>query len=312
MPAAIDLNKPSEKKKLIAAAALGLVALIFLWWTFIGFGSSSNSRATVRPAASPTPPRNTAGSRPANNNPRPSDPATAAAADLSLYREVNFVPSSYNAPEARRNIFAYYIPPPKPSPTPKIEVPSPTPPPPILLASVSPANAYARSGDFKLDVAGDKFTGDTRIYMDGRELPTTFVNPQQLSTTVPAAFIGAPGQRQIAVRTPDNRLYSNQVTLSVAAAPVPNYTYVGIISPITRVGDTALVQDKANKSIIGVQRGDLLSNRFRVTSVSDKELVLMDATLKIQHKLAMTEGDKSLSSPLSRPTPRVDAEDDEP
>ncbi len=100
--------------------------------------------------------------------------------------------------------------------------------------------------------------------------------------------------------------------LSVAAPPVPNYTYVGIISPITRVGDTALVQDKANKSIIGVQRGDLLSNRFRLTSISDKELVLMDATLKIQHKLAMTEGDKSLSSPLSRPTPRVDAEDDEP
>ena len=79
-----------------------------------------------------------------------------------------------------------------------------------------------------------------------------------------------------------------------------------------RVGDTALVQDKANKSIVGVQRGDLLANRFRVTSISDKELVLMDATLKIQHKLAMAEGDKGVGSPLARPTPRVDAEDDEP
>jgi hypothetical protein len=177
---------------------------------------------------------------------------------------------------------------------------------------VSPANAYARSGDFKLEVAGDKFTGDSRIYVDGRELPTTFTSPQQLSTIVPASFIATPGARQIMVRTPDNRLFSNVATLSVAAPPVPNYTYVGIISPITRVGDTALVQDKSNKSIVGVQRGDLLSNRFRVTSISDKELVLMDATLKIQHKLTMVEGDKSLSSPLSRPTPRVDAEDDEP
>jgi hypothetical protein len=114
------------------------------------------------------------------------------------------------------------------------------------------------------------------------------------------------------VRTADNRLHSNVATLSVAAPPLPQYTYVGIISPMTRVGDTALVQEKANKSIVGVQRGDLLGNRFRVTSISDKELVLMDATLKIQHKLAMTEGDKGVGSPLSRPTPRVDAEDDEP
>ena len=42
------------------------------------------------------------------------------------------------------------------------------------------------------------------------------------------------------------------------------------------------------------------------------ELVLIDATLHIQHKLAMTEGDKGIGSPLARPTPRVDAEDDEP
>ena len=309
MPA-LDLNKPGEKKKLLMAAALGLVAILFLWWTFIGFGSSSGSRATVKPpTANPSPQQRAARQ---DNNQRGNGTADAAVLELSTIREVEFVPSSYNAPEAKRNIFAYYVPPVKPAPAPKVEEPSPQPPPPVLLASVSPANAYARSGDFKLEVAGDKFTGDSRIYVDGRELPTTFISPQQLSTTVPASFIATPGARQIMVRTPDNRLFSNVATLSVAAPPVPNYTYVGIISPITRVGDTALVQDKANKSIVGVQRGDLLANRFRVTSISDKELVLMDATLKIQHKLAMTEGDKGIGSPLSRPTPRVDAEDDEP
>ena len=307
--AAIDLTKPGEKKKLIVAAILGLVAILFLWWTFVGFGSST-PRTAARPQASPTPQRG--GNRPADNNPGRNDPAAAVVIALSAFQEIVYQPSSYSAPEARRNIFAYYEPPVK-APTPKVEQPTPVPsPPPVLVASVSPANAYARSGDFKLEVAGDKFTGATRIYIDGRELPTTFISPQQLSTTVAAAIIATPGARTVEVRTPDNQLYSNKVVLSVAAPPVPNYTYVGIISPITRVGDTALVQDKANKSIIGVQRGDLLSNRFRVTSISDKELVLMDATLKIQHKLAMTEGDKSLSSPLSRPTPRVDAEDDEP
>jgi hypothetical protein len=38
----------------------------------------------------------------------------------------------------------------------------------------------------------------------------------------------------------------------------------------------------------------------------------MDTTLKIKHTIAMTEGEKGYGSPLSRPTPRVDAEDDEP
>ncbi len=308
----IDLNKPGEKKKLIIAGALALVMILFYWWMFVGFGSS-NSRATARPSPTPGRPaqQQAGGARP-NNTQRGGDATTNAVLELSTIQEVRYEPSSYNAPEAKRNIFAYYVPPPKPTPAPKVEQPSPSPPPPILLASVSPANAYARAGDFKLEVAGDKFTGDSRIYVDGRELPTTFTSPQQLSTTVPAAFIASPGARTIMVRTPDNRLFSNPVTLSVAAPPLPNYTYVGIISPQNRVGDTALVQDKANKSVLPVQRGDLLGNRFRVTSISDKELVLMDATLKIQHKLMMTEGDKSLGSPLSRPTPRVDSEDDEP
>ncbi|HEU4435048.1 MAG TPA: IPT/TIG domain-containing protein [Pyrinomonadaceae bacterium] len=304
----VDLNKPGEKKKVIWAAVLGLVAIIFLWWTFFGFGSSTPSRTTARATASPTPVRS---GQPANGqaNGQPS----ADIRDLAKSLEpVTYQPPSYDAPEARRNIFAYYVPP-TPTPAPKVEpTQAPTPPPPVLLASISPANAYARAPEFKLEAAGDKFTPDTRIYVDGRELPTKYISPQQLSATVPATFIANPGPRPVMVRTADNSLYSNVVTLGVAAAPVPNYSYVGIIGKPNYVGDVALVQDKSNKSVLNVQRGDLLSGRFRVTSISEKELVLLDATLKIQHKLTMTEGDKSLGSPLARPTPRVDAEDDEP
>lgn len=306
----VDLNKPGEKKKLIWAAVLGLVSIIFLWWTFVGFGTSTPTRTSARPTATPNPQRAGSGRQPQNQP--VNDTPSQAVVDIARYQEIIYQPSSYEAPGAKRNIFAYYEPPPPPTPQPKIEEPSPTPPPPILLASISPSNAYARAGDFKLEVAGDKFTNDSRIYMDGRELPTTYISPQQLSADVSAAFIANQGARQIMVRTPDNRLFSATLAMTVAEPPNPNYTYVGIISPITRVGDTALVQDKNNKSILSVQRGDLLSGRFRVTSISDKELVLMDSTLKIKHTLKMTEGDKSLSGPLSRPTPRVDAEDDEP
>ena len=307
---AVDLSKPGEKKKLIMAAVLGAVALIILYWALFGFGGSTPA---PRAAATPTPPRSTQpGTLPLRQQQNAGATTSPDIATLGLMTPIEYTPSAYTAPEARRNIFAYYVPPP-PAAKPVQEVtPTPTPSPPLLLASMSPSNVYARSADFKLEISGDKFTPGTRIYFDGRELPTTFISPQQLSANVAAALIAAPGARNIIVRTPDNSLYSNQAALNVAAPPTPNYLYVGIISPHTRVYDTAIVQDRSNKNIMNVHRGDVLSGRFRVTSISDKELVMMDTTLKIKHTLAMTEGERGIGNPLTRPTPRVESEDDEP
>lgn len=306
---AVDLTKPGEKKKLIGAAVLGFVALVVLWWVLFGFGGGSNTN-TPRAAATPTPARNNpprTGTQPVAQNVSPD------VADLALFAPIKYVPSSYNPPDGGRNIFAYYVAPEKPKPVVQEPTPVPRPPAPVLLASLSPANVYARSADFKLEAAGDKFTPGTKIYFDGRELQTTYVSPQQLSAKVDAALIAAPGARNIIVRNADNSLYSDPATLNVAAPPTPNYLYVGIISPQNRVEDVAIVQDKSDKNkIMNVHRGDLLSGRFRVTSISDKELVMTDTTLKISHKIAMTEADKSLSNPLTRPTPRVESEDDEP
>lgn len=300
----VDLSKPGEKKKLISAAVLGLAAIIVLYWVIFGF-SSSTPATTSRPQPSPSPQR-------AGQTPRPNAPtASQQVKEAADWTEVSYNVSSYNAPEARRNIFAYYDPPKPPVAAPSTPTPTPEPPPPILLASVSPSNVYARTADFKLEVAGDKFTPAMRIYVDGRELPTAYKNPQQVSATIPASFISNPGARNVVVRTPDNSLYSNQATINVAAPPTPNFTYIGIISPDNRIADTALVQDRSNKNVLSVLKGDVIGGRFRVTSISDKELVLTDTSLKIKHSLAMTEGDKS-GGPLARPTPRVDSEDDEP
>jgi hypothetical protein len=308
---AVDFNIPGEKKKVIWAAVLGLVAVVFLWWALIGFGSSSKSPNTPRATATPAP--SGPGSRTAQAAVTQTQAPSADVLNMAQYAPITYQPSSYTAPDVKRNIFAYYVPPPKPVPT--APQPSPTPPPPpppVLLASVSPSNVYARSGDFKLEAAGDKFTPATKIYLDGRELQTNYISPQQLSANVSASMIAAPGSRNVIVRNADNSLYSNPAMLSIAAPPTPNFLYVGIISPHTRVEDTALVQDKNNKNVLNVHRGDVLGGRFRVTSISEKELVMMDTTLKIKHTLAMTEGDKSSSNPLTRPTPRVESEDDEP
>lgn len=301
----IDLNKPGERKKLIWAGLLGFAALIILWWALFGFGGSSPT-TTPRASASPTATPRTPGAN------RPIAPASEAVVDLARISPIEYQPTSYSPPDVKRNIFAYWVAPVKPPPVVQEAPATPTPPPPLLLASLSPTNVYARSADFKLELAGDKFTPAVKIYFDGRELPTTFNGPQQLSATVPAALIAAPGSKNIQARTPDNSLYSATVALNVAAPPTPNYSYVGIIGEQTRVNDVAIVQDKSNKNILNVHRGDVLSGRFRVTSISEKELVMMDTTLKIKHTLAMTEGEKGFGNPLQRPTPRVESEDDEP
>ncbi|HEY6217554.1 MAG TPA: hypothetical protein VIW74_12885 [Pyrinomonadaceae bacterium] len=301
----VDLSKPGEKKKLISAAVLGFAAIIVLWWTFFGFGGSKPATVT-RTQPSPSPQR----AAQTISHPNAAE-VSAAVNDPSRFAEIIWQTSPYNAPEAKRNIFAYYEPP-KPSVA-AVTTPTPTPEPPapMLLASVSPSNVYARTADFKLEAAGDKFTPDVRIYVDGRELPTSYKNPQQVSATIPASFISNAGARNVVVRTPDNHLYSNPATINVAEPPTPNFTYIGIISPTNRVADTAVVQDRNNKNYLSVYRGDVIGGRFRVTSISDKELVLTDTTLKIKHTLKMTEAEKG-SGPLSRPTPRVDSEDDEP
>jgi hypothetical protein len=114
------------------------------------------------------------------------------------------------------------------------------------------------------------------------------------------------------VRNGDGSVYSLQTSFNVTAPPTPNFSYVGLIGKKRNIGDTAMLQDKTNKEILSVQRGDVVGGRFRVTSISDREVLVVDTSLKIKHSIAMTsEGDKG-SFPQGRPTPRVAAEDDEP
>ncbi len=302
-----DLNNPNERKKLVVAAFLGVIAIVVLWWAFIGFGSSSSTQQVQRPGAAPQP---APGSRAAATASKPQTPAEVSGDLLAQLEPVSYQQTAVSVPEPKRNIFAYYEPP--AAPPAQTPTPTPTPTPPLMLATVSPSNVYARTGDFTLEVTGDKFSPAVHIVIDNRELPTRYQNPQQLSAVVPAAVISTPGQRQVVVRTSDGKLYSNPSGFSVTPPPTPNYNYIGIIGTKHYV-DVALVQDRGNKELLNVHRGDLLSGRFRVTSISEKELVLTDTTLKIKHTLAMSaDGDKG-PGPFARPTPKVvDAEDDEP
>jgi hypothetical protein len=302
-----DLNNPGERKKLILAVVLAVVAIVFLWWAFVGFGGGATQPTQRRAPSSglpPAPGSATAGTQLRNQPPPPNRNDL-----LDQLQEVAYPIQPAVVPESKRNIFAYYE---KPVVTTQVSTPpTPTPTPPVLVTAISPASVYARTADFTLEVNGDKFSTDLRIHLDGRELPTRYIGPQQLSAVVPASLIAVAGQRQILVRSADGRLYSNTAEFTVNAPPTPNYSYIGIIGHKHYV-DIALLQDRNTRALLNVQRGDVLSGRFRVTSISEKELVLTDTSLKIKHSLAMSaDADKGLG-PQARPTPKVDVEDDEP
>lgn len=314
--ALLEGKTPAERNKMIAAIAFGALALVLLGRMFFG-GDDTPPR---RPSSVRTtnPPAATAGATSsANGGSQAIDPT------LQIPREVVYTPISYSVPDAGRNIFAFYV---APTPQPKASVvveaptPTPVPPPPLTLSGISPSSVMARTGDFTLQLSGDKFTPHSRVYVDGQELPTTFASAQQLSTRVPAALISAPGARQIVVRTPDNSLYSNETALNVSAPPTPQFTYVGILGG-SRYNDKAILKNQSNE-LITVQRGDLIGGRFKVTSISTRAVEFTDAQLQIKHTLPFVENRSTgANSPGgNNPSPRFqppkppddDGDDDEP
>jgi hypothetical protein len=288
-----DPNNPNEKKKMIAAAVLGVGAIAVLGYVFFG-GSATKSTTNARTgaSASPTPTKIVKDEPPGE--------------DTSVFQRVDYNGTVPAVSEADRNIFAYYVPPPPAVKEVYVPTPTPVPPPPLMASSLMPNNVYARTpADFSLQVMGDKFTPAVHVTIDGRDLPTRFINAQQLFTTVPFALITNPGPRQVTVRSNDGQLYSNAVTLTVTPPPVPNYSYIGIIGK-PRFNDTAVLQDKSSKDLVNVQRGDLVGGRFRVSSISEREVVVIDATLKIRHTISFTVDS---ASPQFRPPVRVSDEE---
>ncbi|MGI9105856.1 MAG: IPT/TIG domain-containing protein [Pyrinomonadaceae bacterium] len=307
---------PAERNKLIAALAFGALALFLVGRMF--FGSSDT------PSRPPNKNNRNANARVANGatvNGGNGSSQVDAAGDptLQIQRPVIYNPVSYNVPDPGRNIFAFYVAPVKTTATPAETVPptpTPIPPPPLALNTISPASIIARTGDFALQLSGDKFTPQTRVYVDGQELPTTFTSAQQLSTNVPAALIAAPGSRQVVVRTPDNQLYSNPAVLNVGAPPTPSFTYIGLLGG-ARYNDKAILKNQSNE-LVTVQRGDLVGGRFKVTSISPRSVEFIDAQLQIKHTLPYVEnrtaGGGSPNGSLPRqtppPPPKTDDDDD--
>lgn len=282
--AVAEVKTDSDRTKTIIAIALGGLALLSLLYAFGGsfFGGSTTS-VTVSTSPSPKP-------SPARNADNFRIPTQSEQDFVNQSNPIFYSRTRYGAPDPGRNIFAFYEPPPPcrgldcPTPTPRpIAPPTPEPTPPIFIAYVTPQSVYAGSRSFRLDVYGDKFEPITKIYYNGNELPTSFVNAQRLSTEIPANLIAGAGSIFIVVRTPDGKLYSNQVSLNVQPPPVPTFQYIGMIQRQHANNDTAYYLEQGQKDPETARLNDVIGGRFRLISISAERIIVEDTTLGFKH-----------------------------
>ena len=82
------------------------------------------------------------------------------------------------------------------------------------MASLQPQEVSAGSADVSVTIKGSNFTQDSSAcwncnYLQFQFLPTTFVNSQQLSASIPASMLANPGQLTISVFDTGSNLFSS-------------------------------------------------------------------------------------------------------
>ena len=296
----MDLFKgksPSERNKLIAAIALGVLAFGALAFAF-GPGLFSSGSTTAKVTVDTTGKQNTANTTTPGQFRMPSQDEQVF--DYAT-TPISYNPGSYGTGNPGRNIFAFYEPPPcfpncptpYVPPTPVPATPTPTPHP-FMIAAVMPQSVYAGQRGFKLEVAGEGFVPEAKIYFNQTLLPTTFLGPQRMTADIPANMIASAGGKQIIISTLDGVKFSEPRMLNVQAPPTPQqqYEYVGMISRKYSNNDTAYFMEKTKLTTPGAtptgkRLNDILGGRFRLISISDKEALFEDVNLGFKHKMAI-------------------------
>ena len=171
-----------------------------------------------------------------------------------------------------------------------------------MIAGIQPQSMYAGERNFKLEVTGDKFTPESRIYFNQQEVPTFYVSAQRLNGDIDAKLIATEGPRQIMVQTTDGKLYSNQLSLSVQAPPRPTMLYIGMIGRKRYNNDTAYFADNEKSPPYGARLNDVLGGRFRLVDIAPAEVIFEDVTLGFRHHVSISKGILQGSAPPGRGT----------
>jgi hypothetical protein len=292
-------KSPSERNKMIAAIVIGVLAVLAIGNLIFAPFSGSKKNITVNLSPSPTPTAATSKNAPVTAMPKQEEIDLAY---TSMPVVMQYPPT---ASDPGRNIFAFYepakptpfsptpVPPPTAVPIPK----TPTPPQPnVVVSYISKQSSYAGEKGFKLEIGGDKFAPDTYIFFGGQQLPTNYISPQQMSADVPANFIAGAGQRTIEVKSPDGKLFSNQVIFNIQAPPLPQFQYLGIVSRKRGNNDTAYIQEQGKTVPSSARLNDILGGRFRLVSISPAKLLVQDINLGFPYTIELVKGAGQSSS----------------
>lgn len=286
-------KSPTERNKIIAALVLGVMAFFVLSYTFIFPLFSSKKTITISVSPTPKPSASPNGATTVSSMP------TNAELDFTYSTTPVYYTGATYAPEAGRNIFAFYEPPPptpysptpfpSPTPMPELPTPTPTPTPPIALYTAASANGaiiFAGQTGFRLEVSGDKFTPDSQVSVNGTPLPTTYYSPQRLTADIPSDLIANATTLFITVTTPSG-LYSNQLSLSVQPQPKPQFQFIGAVLRSGNNNNTGYVKDSGK--LRSVRLNDTIE-RFQVVSIAKTEIVVKDIALGFTHRVELAKG----------------------
>lgn len=106
------------------------------------------------------------------------------------------------------------------------------------IISINPDSKIANSGAFNLVVAGKGFTNASKVYWNGLLRTTTYNSTTQLTASIPATDIPAPGMVPITVR--NGSFVSNTVDFEIESSGVPVLTLSKTVLPfISTVQATA-------------------------------------------------------------------------
>lgn len=140
-----------------------------------------------------------------------------------------------------------------------------------------------------MEVSGDRFTPEAKIYIDGSPLKTNFVSAQQLTATLTEAQFAKEGQRQVVIQTTDGTANSNPLSITIMAPPRPtSLQYIGMIGRKRYNNDTAYFTETGKQTPFGARLNDVVASRFRVVDISATGVVLEDVSLGFRHRLAIT------------------------
>jgi hypothetical protein len=270
-------EKSSEKRNKIVLGILFAILIGVLYYQFFSGGDQQATRSGVAtntgtgPAPVPRPTPRAGGS-----------PVPIISQPLDLASISNRAATGGGT---GRNIFIYPPPTPPPTPKPQPTLPPP-PPPPVNLYSVNPAGVIARTSDFNLTVSGEKIPQDGKVFVDGREYPTTFISANEIRARVPADAIRNAGNLGVMVRSvSDAKLFSNQISLNVAEPPPPQYRYIGMI--VRKNGTVAVLKSQTDDEVINVTK-DFRFKQWRVLSITPQKIVLEDTNIKVTHTINFT------------------------